>query len=119
MHELSIASSIIDIVKQQLEASGVGDSKVEKIVFLAGAIHAVIPDALTFHFDVVKKDHPPLVDTFLEIQKIPVKTWCPGCGREDQPTEPSFICDECHSPLVIREGEELRVESIEVEDDEE
>ena len=115
MHELSIATSILDIVRGELEKTGT-DARVERIVFLAGAIHAVIPDALTFHFDVVKKDYPQTKRALLEIRRIPVVTRCPSCGRVDHPEEPSFVCDECKSPVLVEEGEELRVESIDVED---
>lgn len=113
MHELSIATSILDIVEEQLVKSDV-NSPVEKIHFIAGKMHAIIPDSLTFHFDVVKKDRRLMKDALLVIKEVNVKIRCPSCQREERLSEPVFICQECGGPVAVIEGQEMRVESIDV-----
>jgi len=115
MHEHSIAMSIIKIADDEMNKQNIQEP-VEKITFLAGVMHAVIPDSLQFHFDIARKDHQFLKDTILNIIKIPVHTVCSHCGREDTLEEAVFVCTDCFTPLTIKSGQELRVESIEFAD---
>lgn len=115
MHELSIATSIMEIVLGQLNQSGI-DSPVEKVTFLAGKMHAIVPDSLRFHFDVVKKDHPLTQNAELVIEELPVVARCPGCDQSYTLDEPAFVCPECGTPMRVEGGSEMRVDSIEVED---
>ncbi len=115
MHEHSIAMSIIRITESSMKAENISEP-VTRIVFLAGVMHAVIPDSLQFHFDIARRENEFLKDAVLEIQQIPVQVKCPNCGLEESRSEPVFICSSCSSPVQILSGEELRVESIEFAD---
>ncbi len=117
MHELSIASSIIDIVNKQLVQSEV-NTAVENVTFVAGKMHAIIPDSLTFHFDVLKRDYELLKDAELIVENLDVIVKCPECGFELKLEEPIFVCQKCASPVEIISGSEMRVDSIEVAEDE-
>jgi hydrogenase nickel incorporation protein HypA/HybF len=115
MHEHSIAMSIIKITEDEMTKQSIHEP-VEKITFLAGVMHAVIPDSLQFHFDIARRDYPLLKNTVLEIVKIPVHVECPNCGREETLDEAVFICSECSTPVIVKSGQELRVDSIEFAD---
>ncbi len=115
MHELSIALSIIKIVLSELEKNGIRE-RVERIRLHAGAMHAVLPDSLQFHFGVAKGDHPALAEAELEIVEIPVRVRCHVCQKEEVLHESRFLCSHCDNPVQIVEGEELRVDSIDVEE---
>ncbi len=115
MHELSIASSIIETVLKHLAANPV-EERIEKVHFLAGKMHAIIPESLSFHFDVLKKDHPLLEQCLLIVEGIPVVLRCRSCGKEWQPDQPFFQCELCGSAVDVVSGMEMRVDSIEVEE---
>ncbi|MCM2323380.1 MAG: hydrogenase maturation nickel metallochaperone HypA [Oligoflexia bacterium] len=115
MHEASIASRIITIVESELASRGV-TAPVEKIRLRAGKLNAIVPDSLSFHFDVQKRDKPQLAETVLEVLESPIIAVCEGCGREARLDAPLFICETCSGTLTPKSGTELLVESISVRD---
>ena len=50
----------------------------------------------------------------VEIERPPVQVSCPACGAEPELEDWEPLCPECGAPgLTILQGEELRVESFE------
>jgi hydrogenase nickel incorporation protein HypA/HybF len=116
VHELSIASRIVELVGEQVCAAGGG--RVAAVTLKIGALSCVHEDALRFSFSLVREG-TPLADAELRILTVPVVIWCGGCGREvTLPGIQKFACPECGTPSGdIRAGRELDLESIELVDD--
>lgn len=111
MHELSIAASIVEVA-----ARHAGGRRIEKVYVRVGHLSQVVPSALTFSFELVAQG-TPVEGAELRIEEIPVRGLCRACGAESAPQTFPLLCDSCGaSDLEILEGEELYVESLELED---
>jgi len=113
MHELSIASNLIDIVKQATEGQDV--SRVTSLRIVIGEMSNVVPDCLTFAFGVVSKG-TMAENARLDFEEKPLKGRCGDCGKEFPIREYMFRCAECESPKIeVISGREFFLESIECE----
>ena len=115
MHELGIAQNIAEIAERELKSRAV-IKKVEKISLRVGKLKAILPDSLTFHFDVVKAEHPLLRSAVLEIEEVPIEVYCPQCQKRFTVEQLEFSCESCGAPVQVQSGEELLIGSITVED---
>lgn len=115
MHELTIAQNICQIIEREI--SNLGVTKTVKAVRLrVGKLSGVVPDALRFCFGFVSEG-TPLAGVSLEIQETPVEAQCNSCKSTFNLEEPLFICPTCASGnLAVLSGQDLLVESIEVEE---
>ncbi len=77
MHEMAIAQSVLDIVLDECRLHGI--VVVERIAVQVGALAAVVPEALTFCFQVVAQG-TPAEKAVLAIETVPVVMHCPLCG---------------------------------------
>ena len=116
VHELSIASRVVEFVGEEVRAAGGG--RVVAVTLKIGALSCVHEDALRFSFNLVREG-TPLADAELRIVTVPVVIWCAACGREVAlPGIQKFACPECGTPSGdIRAGRELDLESIELADE--
>ena len=114
MHELSIATAVIDEVSKHV--AGAGGGRVLAITLRIGRLSCVQEGALRFCFDLASAD-TKLSGARLEIIDVPVRIWCPSCGAEQElPGVQSLACPECgRLSGDIRAGRELDLESIELE----
>ena len=111
MHELSIAESVVRIATRQ--AAG---RRVTKVWMKVGHLRQVVPSALSFSFGLVAEG-TPAEEAQLEIEEIPVSGECRRCGERSQPEDFPLLCAACGSAdLEILRGEELLVESLELEE---
>jgi hydrogenase nickel incorporation protein HypA/HybF len=111
LHELAIADSVVQIASRHAEGR-----QVTKVYLKVGHLRQVVPSALAFSFELVAHG-TPVEDAELELEEIPVAGKCRGCGVESQPTEFPLRCAACGAfDLEILQGEELYVESLELED---
>ena len=111
MHEMSIAGAIVATALKHA-----GDGRVTSVRVRAGRLRQVVPDSLRFYFEIVTRD-TPCEDARLELIEVEPRLCCHACGREWEPLFPSFRCPDCASADVsVLAGEELEVESIEVEE---
>jgi hydrogenase nickel incorporation protein HypA/HybF len=114
MHELAIASSILDRAKGVAEANG--NARVLKVALRVGALSGVEPDALRFGFEALCKDSP-MQETVLEIEVCKRKQRCQTCAVEFEPESFITTCPSCGSDdSVCIAGKELDVMFIELED---
>lgn len=111
MHELVIAQNIARGVEDEITTRKLKGS-VETVHLRVGKLHAVVPDILTFNFDIVKKDIATLQNAVLEIHEIPIRATCPTCKKETILEEPFFLCIDCGGPLKMETGREMFVERI-------
>jgi hydrogenase nickel incorporation protein HypA/HybF len=90
--------------------------QVKKVYLKVGHLRQVVPSALTFSFELVAQG-TSVEGAKLELEEIPVAGKCRGCGAESQPTRFPLQCGACGAlDLEILQGEELYVESLELEE---
>lgn len=113
MHELSIASNVVDLATRH--ASEHGGARVTAVILRIGSLACVHEDALRFSFELVREG-TPLEEAELRIVNVPVKVWCATCQAERElPGIQRFVCPLCETPTAdIRAGRELDLESIEL-----
>ncbi len=112
MHEVALAQSIVEIVRDQARLN---HADCVKAVFLRiGALANVEPEALSFGFESAARG--TLAEgARLEIERTPGSAFCAGCGSDVQVESRVALCPSCGSgQLLITGGEELRVTELEV-----
>jgi hydrogenase nickel incorporation protein HypA/HybF len=127
MHELSISSAVVETA-----LAHAGGRRVSTVNVRVGRLRQVVPESLAFYFGIVSRD-TDCEDASLELELIDALMGCDCCGQEWDPAPPAepaihsglesmsllpqFRCPACEGvgARVLR-GEELEVESIEVED---
>jgi hydrogenase nickel incorporation protein HypA/HybF len=111
MHELSIADAIVTIASRH--AKGRPVSRVEVRV---GHLRQVVPDSLRFAFELITAG-TELEGAELALEEVPARVVCKACEQETTLTEFPMHCGACGGfDVEVTAGEELLVESIEVED---
>ena len=111
MHELSIAESIVGI-----SARHANGRRVTKVYRKVGHLRQVVPSALAFSFELVAQG-TPVEGAELEVEGVPAAGMCRGCGKESPLESFPLQCRACGGfDLEILRGEELFVESLEMEE---
>jgi hydrogenase nickel incorporation protein HypA/HybF len=114
MHEMSIAQSIVDIVREEMARYNV--EKLEAINLAVGKMSAVVPQHLSFCFGVLV-DKTDLEGTRLNIREVPLTYRCQACGHGFETDQVALACPACGEEAPrLEHGRELAVESIEVAD---
>lgn len=114
MHELAIADSIMKIVLDEISTKKL--PAVQAIGLKIGVLSGILPDALEFGFDALKKD-TLLENTKLEIEEIPLKGNCTSCSSDFLVDNLVFVCPECGSPSIsIEQGQELDIAYLEIDE---
>lgn len=113
MHELSIATNVVDLASRHAAEHGGG--AVRAVTLRIGRLSCVHEDALRYSFELVR-DGTPLAAAELRVVTVPVRIWCPSCAAERElPGIQSFACPACGTRSAdIRAGRELDLESIEL-----
>lgn len=115
MHELSIATALLDGVREEMARRP--SAQLHKIGVRVGELSAVDPDALRFAFEVLTRDSE-LPGVQLEIENCPRRHRCASCGLEFIVRDYDWQCPRC-ACLDTRciAGEELELAFLEVEED--
>ena len=117
VHELSIAQSLLEIILEESLKNRL--VRVTVVRLQVGTLAAVVPDSLTFCFDMLT---PGTVaeGAVLEIDTVPATALCPECDKRFEVRNHIFLCPECGSPSFdLMGGRELSVSEIEGETGEE
>ena len=113
MHELSIATSIIDIAEEEVKKADA--HKVLEINLDIGELAGVVIEAMEFAMDVVVKN-TVLENANVVINKIPGMAKCYDCGKEHPVEDLYSPCPDCNSYRnEIIQGRELKISSLVVE----
>jgi hydrogenase nickel incorporation protein HypA/HybF len=117
MHELSIASSIVEAVAES--AAAYPGSRVKEVRLRVGALASIVEDSLQFCWEIATEDSS-LAGSKLVIHLLPVVVHCEPCGFDSElDGVQSFRCPRCGEIAAdLRQGRELEIESIELEDPE-
>jgi hydrogenase nickel incorporation protein HypA/HybF len=110
MHELSIAGSIVRIAEAHADGRPVTAIQVR-----VGALRQVVPSALEFAFELVARG-TAAEGAALELEEVAVEVSCRTCGAASEVHGFPLACRACGGLNVdVVCGEELLVESLEVE----
>lgn len=113
MHELALARAILDTA-----AAHADGRRVRRVEVTVGALRQVVPGSLRFGFEALSAG-TACEGATLQLRTAPARLRC-ACGAEWELAELSFLCPRCGGrDTEVTGGEELQVESIEVEEEEE
>jgi hydrogenase nickel incorporation protein HypA/HybF len=113
MHELAVTQSILDISLRH--AQKVDAKRIVTINLVVGKYSSIVDDSIQFYWDMIAEG-TIAQGAQLHFERVPAEMKCLECGHAFEPTDESFACPECLSPKVsISKGDEMRVESIDVE----
>jgi hydrogenase nickel incorporation protein HypA/HybF len=110
MHELSIADAVVTIASRH--AAG---RKVTRVDLRVGHLRQVVPDSLTFAFELVSAG-TELEGAELVIEEVPATVRCGACAAETTLVEFPAHCSACGGfDVEVTGGDELLVDSLELE----
>lgn len=112
MHEVSLMEQTLEIAIESARQQGA--SKIHRLTMRIGAMSGVVPEALTFAFDIVAQE-TIAADAKLDIESVPVLCFCPSCTKEFNPPDLFYECPNCgelRTKLVS--GKEIELKSLEV-----
>jgi hydrogenase nickel incorporation protein HypA/HybF len=113
MHELPITEGILKIATE-----AAGGRQITTIHLVVGELSSIVDDSVQFYFDMLSKG--TVADgARLDFQRLPATLMCLDCGKSFEVRAPlPSACPHCGSVrLQVTGGRELRVDSIEVNDD--
>jgi hydrogenase nickel incorporation protein HypA/HybF len=112
MHEFSIASAVVATAVKHA-----GGRRVTVVSLRIGALRQVVPDALEFAFGIVSRE-TACEGARLEWEDVPLRVACAPCDAVATLERPPFRCPRCGDGAVtVVSGEELEVESIELDEE--
>lgn len=117
MHELSIAESLITIIREEMAKHGL--TKLLKVKIVYGQISAIVPEALETAFEILTVN-TPMSQATVEIEMKPMTVRCRQCAHVFSPSHEQRIlmpCPQCETELghEIIAGRELYIDHIEAE----
>jgi hydrogenase nickel incorporation protein HypA/HybF len=114
MHELSLAEAIVAIAERHA-----GGRRVCRVDVQIGHLRQAVPSALAFAFELVVQG-TALDGAELVLHEVPAAGRCRSCGAESRLDGVPLAGGACGGQDVeVIAGEELQVESLEVEAQEE
>jgi len=118
MHELSIATSILEAVEN--ESAKRPELHFEKVGLRIGEVAGVDIDSLTFGWEAITRD-TVWQALELEIESVPRRNRCDDCKYVFEVNDYSQLnCPRCNAfPTFNISGDELEIAYIEVEEPEE
>ncbi|WP_028587024.1 hydrogenase maturation nickel metallochaperone HypA [Desulfocurvus vexinensis] len=116
MHEMSIAQSLVAIIKEEMEKHGL--TRLHAVRVCHGRLAALVPDALAFAFEACTLG-TPMQGVRLELAEIPIVLRCSQCAQEFSPEQGDLFmpCPACGEGLghEVLQGKELYLDNIEAE----
>ncbi len=115
MHELAVTEGILKVALEA--AAQAGGPRIHAIDLVIGDLSGMVDDSIQFYFDILSRDTAAAGAT-LRFRREPANVTCQECGAHYTAQPPLMpLCARCGSAqLRVIGGRELRVESIEVEE---
>ncbi len=124
MHEVSVVTSIVDAVINELSSYNV--EKVNSVVVLVGEMTNLGEEQMQFAYGIVTRD-TMLEGSELVIERVPVEARCRSCGYigpvklltdPDYETHsiPILSCPECGGEIDVIKGMECTVKCMDIEE---
>lgn len=113
MHEMSIAQSLLDIIREEMDRHKA--KHLRSVRLHIGQMSAIVPEALSFCFEVLVAGSE-LQGARLIMDIVPLKGLCLNCHEEFMIQDYAFECPQCHSPEVkTLAGQDLKIVEMEVD----
>lgn len=113
MHELAITQNILRIANEH--AARAGAQRVTDLYLVIGQLSSIVDDSVQFYWDIISKG-TLCAGATLHFERIPARLRCQQCGTEYGLERELTTCPSCQSARAqVIQGEEFRLESIEVE----
>ncbi len=117
MHELGLVNYVVKQVSRIAE-----ENKVEKVCSVTlefGEVSGVVPSYLLSYWKWYTKKFPLFDGAKLYCETIPAVTWCDDCKTTYPTVTYGKTCPRCGSGNTwLRQGNEMNIKQIEVEDEE-
>ena len=123
MHEFSVISSIMELVKAEMEKAKA--SKVLEIHIEVGELSFLAHEALQFGFRALAENESKIVNDALKITTVHAEVKCRSCGYTGpmkvsdseiyHTPVPIFQCPECSGPIDVLKGRDCTVRNIRME----
>jgi hydrogenase nickel incorporation protein HypA/HybF len=114
MHEIGIASSILESVRTEMSRRP--EVRVCSVGVRIGELAAIDKDALSFAFEALSRDSP-LEGIRLEVEWLLRRQKCLQCGEEFAVRDLDLNCPKCgNTGTTCIGGTELEIAYLEVED---
>jgi hydrogenase nickel incorporation protein HypA/HybF len=115
MHELSIVEALIEQVRREVERSG-QSGRVRRLELAVGRLSSVNCDSLRFAFGLLAED-TLVAEAELQITQRKATCDCQACNARVEIDEVAVRCPACGSEqITVEGGQELLLQSIEIED---
>lgn len=113
MHEMSLMGGVFEAIEKTLTQHKV--KQVTRVKLKVGELTNAQPEALKMAFEAYSQG-TVCEGAELLVERIPVRGRCRNCQKEFNVKTLFFLCPHCgESRIEIIEGEELLLESLEVE----
>lgn len=112
MHELSIAQSLVDSIRQ--EAAAHPGARVARVGLRVGELSGVQPDALEFSFGIIVKG-TELEGAALDLERVPLRQRCEACAKDFAVVDFALVCPDCGAATRAVAGDELQMTYLELE----
>lgn len=123
MHEFSVISSIVDLVKAEMETRPV--ILVKEVKLEVGELTFLAHDALQFGFTALVEKEPKIANDALNIVPVQAEVKCKNCDYEGpmkvKDSEemhigvPIFKCPKCEGQIEVIKGKECTVVNLRME----
>jgi len=111
MHELSIVASLVDRVQREVDARGA--TAVHRLHVRVGELCGVEVSLLRTAFETFR-ERTCCAGASLDVQSVPARWECPRCNEPPRAGD-VLRCRRCDLPARLGAGDELLLESIEME----
>jgi hydrogenase nickel incorporation protein HypA/HybF len=109
VHELSICSSIVGIVRRHADGR-----EVRAVHLQVGQLRQIVPDTLVYCWSLVNEG-TPLEATVLEVESIPAAIRCKPCDHTQTLHELLLVCESCGgSDVEVVAGEEFLITTLDL-----
>ncbi len=112
MHELSIAQSLVETIRETAAAHSGG--RVRRVGIRVGELSGVQPDALQFSFDIIIRG-TDLEGAALDIERMGLQQHCDACDKDYPVVEFTLVCPDCGAATRTVSGDELQMTYVELE----
>lgn len=114
MHELSLAESIITIIKDYAKRDGF--KKVNGVFLSYGRLSCIEPHTLQFAFDVQAKG-TPAEGAVLEFKILPAMIHCFSCEKDLEVQAHTGVCPACggQDVMLVAGTEDLQLLELDVD----
>jgi len=112
MHELSVATCIVEIAEEEAQRRSV---RVSAVYLKLGALSGVVKEALLSAYELA------VLGTLVEgsrliVEDAPILVYCPNCCAQQTVESMQWLCcPVCHTPISdVLQGTELQLTALEI-----